>query len=218
MKLVLIIFLSSVPMLSYADSIPQCQPLNANTSGLSQSNTLVPASGALSLSQATAVLNDYFSTWNKGAYNSQVAAINGKPFPSKADVDDIGNLYTADDVITHHDIGIGAGKNPDLVFQGADQTRNMFVTFFLSKQPGSIHKPEYICVNGNAVTVGLRYFVPKKGTFLDPKNPATDKNLAVSVYLVGNYIVENKQIKSLQIPYDFTWLGIQSAMNGVPVQ
>lgn len=205
------------PALSFAGETPQCQNLNETTMKLSQQNTAIPDSGPLSLEQATALLNDYFATWNVGARNAQTAAIQGQPFPAQADVETIAALYSADGQIVHHDIGIGAGKNPDMVFQGADQTKG-FVAFFLSKQPGSIHSQEYICVLNNTVTVGLRYFVPKKGTFLDPSNPARDENLVVSTYLVGNYTVENKKIKTLTIPYDFTWLGFQSAVGGVAIQ
>jgi hypothetical protein len=167
----------------------------------------------LTLAQASAFMSRYYKAWNHAARKSQEIRPDEL---STADIDRVMQFYADDFQVIQNDNGIL--NAPPIVFPAIkDFARKNFVEFFLRKQRGSVHKTEYLCVSGNRIVVGMRYYAPFVGKFLNPEHP-NPRNVAVTVPLIGSYTIENGVVKVMEITYDFGWFFSESAKNGVPVQ
>jgi hypothetical protein len=170
-----------------ASANPSCQNFGQDTSALGGD-----------FQQAFKYFDAYYDAWNNAANLASQHPL------SQNELGQIINVYYADNLsIMQND---SKAVIPPVILDAGS-----FTQVFLRSQPGSIHKPSYLCLDGSLVTIGLVYSAPSKTTL----------NTLVSAPLVAHYTLRNEngvqKITSMSITYDIAGFMEQSAKNGIPV-
>jgi hypothetical protein len=173
------------------------------------------------LKTAMTLMTKYYDTWNTAASELQQK----KPSDPGPVLAPVFALYADGATVTQVDNGItanianaleGGGPFGKATSPSVALPATAFASFFLSKQPGSHHAPDYLCVSGSQITIGLWYYAPFPGQSLDPAHLPSPQ-VAASVHLVANYVMDADKVKQLVFSYDFKWFNEQSTANGIPV-